>query len=41
MPTQLDRSERIEADFVVVGAGSAGCALSALSILAIGPKYPT
>jgi hypothetical protein len=39
MVTQLDRSERIEADFVVV-AGSAGCALSALAILAIGPKYP-
>jgi choline dehydrogenase len=29
MPTQLDRSERIEADFVVVGAGSAGCAVAA------------
>jgi hypothetical protein len=41
MATQLDRSERIEADFVVVGGGSAGCALSALAILAIGSKYPT
>jgi choline dehydrogenase len=29
MATQLDRSERIEADFVVVGAGSAGCAVAA------------
>jgi len=29
MTTQLDLPERIEADFVVVGAGSAGCAVAA------------
>ena len=29
MATQLDRSERFEADFVVIGAGSAGCAVAA------------
>ena len=29
MATQLDGSERIESDFVVVGAGSAGCAVAA------------
>src|SRR6516225_3579378 len=29
MASQLDRPEQIEADFVVVGAGSAGCAVAA------------
>ena len=29
MATQQDAAERIEADFVVVGAGSAGCAVAA------------
>ncbi len=29
MAAQLDQAERIEADFIVIGAGSAGCAVAA------------